>query len=104
MISSSNTAPSSTNDNPDEGGVWQPGYYRTGHNDLFQGRDGLEDAILMGADGLLTDSFPEGTGDAADGMYLTGPYVAGDAYSDFFLAKWDAKFEERPQRFPCSRL
>ncbi|MEZ4615024.1 MAG: branched-chain amino acid ABC transporter substrate-binding protein [Caldilineaceae bacterium] len=185
MISSSNTAPSLTNDNPDEGGVWQPGYYRTGHNDLFQGRvaaeymfnelgattlatihdgspyadglqavaaqvfqelggevtfqgavnvgdtdmrpilteiasnppdviyfpifepegdliaaqsteiAGLEDAILMGADGLLTDSFPEGTGDAADGMYLTGPYVAGDAYSDF-LAKWDAKFGGTP--------
>ncbi|MCB0061277.1 MAG: branched-chain amino acid ABC transporter substrate-binding protein [Caldilineaceae bacterium] len=185
MISPSNTAPSLTNDNPDEGGVWQPGYYRTGHNDLFQGRiaaeymvnelgattlatihdgspyadglqavaadvfaelggevtfqgavnvgdtdmrpilteiasnppdviyfpifepegdliaaqsaeiAGLEDSVLMGADGLLADSFPEGTGDAADGMYLTGPYVAGDAYANF-LTKWDEKFGGAP--------
>lgn len=185
MISSSNTAPSLTNDNPDEGGVWQPGYYRTGHNDLFQGRiaaeymfnelgattlatihdgspyadglqavaaevftelggevtfqgavnvgdtdmrpilteiasnppsviyfpvfepegpfiaaqsveiAGLEETILMGADGLLVDSFPEGTGDAADGMYLTGPYVAGDVYADL-LAKWEEKYGGTP--------
>lgn len=185
MISSSNTAPSLTNDNPDEGGVWQPGYYRTGHNDLFQGRiaaefmvnelgastlgtihdgspyadglqavaadvftelggevvfqgavnvgdtdmrpilteiasnppdvlyfpifepegdliaaqsleiAGLEDVVLMGADGLLVDSFPEGTGEAADGMYLTGPFIAGEAY-DELLAKWDEKFGGTP--------
>jgi len=185
MISPSNTAPSLTDDNADEGGVWQPGYYRTGHNDLFQGRiaaefmvnelgattlatihdgspyaeglqavaadvfqelggevtfqgavnvgdtdmrpiltelasnppdviyfpifepegdliaaqsreiAGLEESTLMGADGLLADSFPEGTGDAADGMYLTGPYVAGGTYTDL-LAKWDAKFGGAP--------
>jgi branched-chain amino acid transport system substrate-binding protein len=185
MISPSNTAPSLTSDNADEGGVWQPGYYRTGHNDLFQGRiaaeymfnelgattlatihdgspyadglqavaaqvfqelggevtfqgavnvgdtdmrpiltelasnppdvlyfpifepegdliaaqsreiAGLEEVTLMGADGLLADSFPEGTGDAADGMYLTGPYVAGDAYADL-LAKWETKFGGSP--------
>lgn len=185
LISPSNTAPSLTNDNPDEGGVWEPGYYRTGHNDLIQGRiaaeymfnelgattlatihdgspyaeglqavaaevfaelggevtfqgavnvgdtdmrpilteiasnppaviyfpifepegdliaaqsieiAGLEETTLMGADGLLADTFPEGTGDAADGMYLTGPYVAGTAYTDL-LAKWDAKFGGTP--------
>src|SRR5690606_16382684 len=38
MISSSNTAPSLTNPDPASGGIWMPGYYRTAHNDLFQGR------------------------------------------------------------------
>jgi len=52
---------------------------------------GLENTILMGADGLFADTFPEGTGSAAVGMYLSGPYVAGGAY-DAFLAKWKTKF------------
>ncbi len=38
MISASNTSPTLTDDNQDAGGVWQPGYYRTAHNDLFQGK------------------------------------------------------------------
>ncbi|MCY4519541.1 MAG: branched-chain amino acid ABC transporter substrate-binding protein [Caldilineaceae bacterium] len=38
MISASNTSPTLTEPNPENGGVWQPGYYRTAHNDLFQGR------------------------------------------------------------------
>ena len=52
---------------------------------------GLEKTILMGADGLFADTFPENTGDASIGMYLSGPYVAGAKY-DEFLAKWKAKF------------
>jgi len=54
---------------------------------------GLETTILMGADGLFADTFPEATGDAADGMYLSGPYVdpADTRYSEF-LDKWEAKF------------
>ena len=42
MISSSNTAPTLTDDDQAAGGVWQPGYYRTAHNDLFQGRVAAE--------------------------------------------------------------
>ena len=38
MISASNTSPTLTEPDPEMGGVWQPGYYRTAHNDLFQGR------------------------------------------------------------------
>ena len=38
MISASNTSPTLTEPDPEKGGVWQPGYYRTAHNDLFQGR------------------------------------------------------------------
>lgn len=178
MISPSNTAPRLTNPDPETGGVWLPGYYRTAHNDLFQGAvaaqfafnelgltrlatvhdgspyaqglqevmanvfaelggevvfqgavnvgdtdmnpiltaiaatnpdiiyypifepesnfitaqarniPGLEDVILMSADGSLSASFPPGTGEAAVGMYLSGPYVTGDAYTEF-LELWD---------------
>ena len=52
---------------------------------------GLENTTLMGADGLLSDSFPENAGPNVVGMYLSGPYVSGATY-DAFLAKWDAKF------------
>ncbi len=38
MISPSNTAPALT----DADGTWQPGYFRTAHNDLFQGRIAAE--------------------------------------------------------------
>jgi len=52
---------------------------------------GLESTTLMGADGLLSDSFPENAGPNVVGMYLSGPYVFGDAYNKF-LASWDVKF------------
>jgi branched-chain amino acid transport system substrate-binding protein len=50
--------------------------------------DGLGDTILMGADGLLSASFPGNAGANADGMYLSGPYLSGASY-DEFLGKWD---------------
>jgi branched-chain amino acid transport system substrate-binding protein len=52
---------------------------------------GLEETVLMGADGLLSDSFPENSGPNVVGMYLSGPYVSGSAYDDF-LDKWATKF------------
>jgi branched-chain amino acid transport system substrate-binding protein len=52
--------------------------------------EGLEDTILFGADGLLADSFPENSGPNAEGMYLSGPYIAGASY-DEFLAKWESQ-------------
>ena len=42
MISPSNTGPTLTSADTDAGGIWQPGYYRTAHNDLFQGRVAAE--------------------------------------------------------------
>ncbi|TAK11453.1 MAG: branched-chain amino acid ABC transporter substrate-binding protein [Anaerolineae bacterium] len=48
---------------------------------------GMENTILMGADGLLADTFPENSGENVVGMYLSGPYVTGATYDDF-LAKW----------------
>ena len=52
---------------------------------------GLEGTVLMGADGLLSDSFPEAAGENSVGMYMSGPYVSGANYEDF-LSKWEAKF------------
>lgn len=55
MISASNTAPTLTDDDQAAGGVWQPGYYRTAHNDLFQGRVAAEFAYNeLGARTLAT--------------------------------------------------
>ena len=156
MISPSNTAPRLTEADPAKGGTYVPGYYRTAHNDLFQGRVAAEFAYnelggeitysgsinvgdtdmsgvlseistnppnilyfpifepegnfiaaqarensdlaemdLMGADGLLADTFPEGTGAGAVGMYLSGPAVTGEAY-DAFLAQWTEKYGGTP--------
>ncbi|HEX5840264.1 MAG TPA: branched-chain amino acid ABC transporter substrate-binding protein [Anaerolineales bacterium] len=50
---------------------------------------GLENTVLMGADGLFSDTFPEATGSAAVGMYLSGPYVdVNDEDYATFLQKW----------------
>ena len=49
---------------------------------------GLEDTVLIGADGLLVASFPENSGENAIGMYLSGTYVSGAPYYDF-LQKWE---------------
>jgi branched-chain amino acid transport system substrate-binding protein len=53
---------------------------------------GLEDTVLMGADGLFSDTFPEAAGSAAVGMYLSGPYVDvnNTAYAEF-LDKWESQ-------------
>ncbi len=56
---------------------------------------GLENTILIGADGLLVASFPGNAGANAEGMYLSGPFVSGSTYDDF-LAKWDAKYGGAP--------
>lgn len=178
MVSPSNTSPSLTNDDTEAGGAYLPGYFRTGHNDLFQGAmaaqfatevlgatsiatihdgdpyteglasvtsdtfaelggdvvfqgavskgdtdmtailteiaasapdvvyfplfepesnfiaaqlvntPGLEDTIMMTADGSLVASFPENTGDAAIGIYMSGPSIVSEAYNEF-LVVWD---------------
>ena len=58
---------------------------------------GLETVAIMGADGLFADSFPEATGDAAVGMYMSGPYLdpALTTYADF-LSKWTTKYGGQP--------
>jgi branched-chain amino acid transport system substrate-binding protein len=50
---------------------------------------GLEEVLLMGADGLFADTFPEATGSAAVGMYLSGPYVdVNNPDYAGFIEKW----------------
>lgn len=46
MISPSNAAPSMTNDDIQAGGAWQPGYFRTFPNDLFQAALAAQFAVL----------------------------------------------------------
>jgi branched-chain amino acid transport system substrate-binding protein len=58
---------------------------------------GLEQTVLMSADGLFADTFPETIGSAAVGMYLSAPYVdPTDARYIDFLTKWKAKFGGSP--------
>jgi branched-chain amino acid transport system substrate-binding protein len=47
---------------------------------------GMEDTILAGADGLFNPDFLAAAGDAAEGMYLSGPDLAfaGDFYESTF--------------------
>jgi branched-chain amino acid transport system substrate-binding protein len=48
---------------------------------------GLEDTILAGSDGIFTPDWLEAAGDAAEGVFLSGPDLdfAGDFYADEFL-------------------
>ncbi len=58
---------------------------------------GLEDVVLMGADGLFSPDFINAAGDAAKGMYLSSPDFSafGDAYQEF-LVKHQEKYGEPP--------
>jgi len=57
---------------------------------------GLEDVVLMGADGLYSPDFIDAAGDAAVGMYLSSPDFSafGSAYQDFVQAYQEAYGEE----------
>ncbi len=52
---------------------------------------GLEDTELAGADGMQSPTFLEAAGDAALGVYASGPDLAfaGDFYSDEFLPAYE---------------
>ena len=49
---------------------------------------GLEDTVLAGADGMISQDFLDAAGDAAEGMYHSGPSLAfsGDKYEQFVAA------------------
>lgn len=81
--------------------VYLPIFVAEGALITQQARDttGLEDATLGGADGILTPDFLDAAGDAALGMYLSGPDLAfsGDFYEDEFLPAYsDVSGEESP--------
>ena len=56
---------------------------------------GLQDATMVTADSSFVASFPTNTGDAAVGVYISGPSVTGDAYEQF-LVTWDEEFGGEP--------
>ncbi|MCY4020932.1 MAG: branched-chain amino acid ABC transporter substrate-binding protein [Chloroflexi bacterium] len=183
MISPSNSSPFLTNADRNAGGLYQPGYFRTAHNDLFQGAlsarfavsalgvdsvatidDGdpytrglakamadvfaslngevvfqgviskgatdmsgilgtiaesgaellyfpvfvpeaiviaeqiadapeLENTIMMTAGGAFSTAIARGAGEAAIGIYVGGPYIAGEAY-EAFVETWRREIDE----------
>lgn len=58
---------------------------------------GLEEVVLMGADGLFSQDFIDAAGPNVNGMYLSSPdFTAfGDEYQDF-LDKYNEKYGEAP--------
>jgi len=56
---------------------------------------GLEETILMGADGLFSPDVTEAAGDDVEGFKVSSPAIAGDAYAAF-LEKYKAKFGTDP--------
>ena len=56
---------------------------------------GLQDATMVTADSSFVASFPQNTGDAAIGIYISGPSVTGAAYEQF-LVTWDEEFGGEP--------
>jgi branched-chain amino acid transport system substrate-binding protein len=58
---------------------------------------GLEDTILAGADGMMSPDFIEAAGDAAEGMYISGPNLAfTNAAYEHFLEVHEAEYGEDP--------
>lgn len=56
---------------------------------------GLEDSIIIGGAASFSSSFPENTGDAAVGIYVSGPLVSGEAYQQV-LEKWVEEYGSDP--------
>jgi branched-chain amino acid transport system substrate-binding protein len=58
---------------------------------------GLENVALAGADGMISSDFLSAAGDAAEGMYISGPDLTftGGRY-EAFLAKHQEKYGEPP--------
>lgn len=62
-----------------------------------RGTTGLDDAILIGSDGMFSPDFVTAAGPAAEGMFLSSPNFSAfqDAYADF-LTKHQEKYGEAP--------
>ncbi len=56
---------------------------------------GLEDVDIIGGGAAFVAGFPENTGEAAIGLYVSGPKVSGEAY-DALLAAWDEEYGGTP--------
>jgi branched-chain amino acid transport system substrate-binding protein len=59
--------------------------------------DGLDSVILAAADGVQSPDFLEAAGDAANGMFVSGPDLSfGNAIYDNFLATYEANYGTEP--------
>jgi branched-chain amino acid transport system substrate-binding protein len=57
---------------------------------------GLQEVVLLGGNGLFSDSFAQGVGNPIiNGMYVVGPVAGGSAY-DAFLARWHGRYNQPP--------
>ena len=56
---------------------------------------GLEDATIIGGAASFASNFPENTGEAAVGIYVSGPLVSGDTYEEV-LAQWYEEYGSDP--------
>ncbi len=56
---------------------------------------GLEDTIIIAGAASFTSNFPENTGEAAVGIYVSGPLVSGEAYEEL-LAQWVEEYGSDP--------
>lgn len=79
--------------------IYYPVFVVLGSNITLQARTvpGLEDVILSGADGILSAQFLDAAGEAALGMYLSGPDLGfeNELY-ETFLADYEAKYGSAP--------
>lgn len=79
--------------------LYYPVFTVLGANLTQQARqvDGLENTALAGADGILSPDFLSAAGDAALGMYLSGPDLGFEnaAYTEF-LAAYDENYGGEP--------
>ena len=56
---------------------------------------GLEDTIMFVADSALVNTYAPNTGEAALGVYVSGPHITGEDY-EALLDAWDEEFGGRP--------
>lgn len=79
--------------------IYYPVFIALGSNITKQSKEvpGLEGVILAAADGVQSPSFLESAGDAAEGMYVSGPDLGfGNQIYDEFLAAYQSKFGTEP--------
>jgi branched-chain amino acid transport system substrate-binding protein len=79
--------------------IYYPVFVVLGSNLTLQARQtpGLEETILSGADGILSTQFLDAAGEAALGMYLSGPDLGFEnAIYETFLAEYQERYGTEP--------
>ncbi len=56
---------------------------------------GLEDTVIIGGGAAFVAGFPENTGEAAIGIFVSGPLVTGEAYEQLLL-RWEEEYGSSP--------